>query len=386
MTNPKVRTYLAGIVNRFAHDWGYTYFKMDGLYTGMAVNPRYVSSSYKEDDFGDALFFDKFKTNVEAYRSGLKLVRDNAGPNVFLLGCCVAQNMRTYEASLGLLDAMRIGADNNGSWHGWLRESPVCGTRNYFLNGRVWYNDPDPIYVRESLTTDEARTIASWAAVSGALDSDSDWIPNLPQDRLDILQRTMPAHGATARPVDFFQHDPAQIWTVTDSKFGTRRDIMGIFNWSDQPQSFSIPTSELDLPSAAKYALFDYWANDFLPDVTDTISSTLPPHACQIIAIRPALDHPFVLSTSRNVCQGITDVANEHWDAKSHALSGTSHVVAGETYELRIAQPARSPDRASATATERSSAVSTRVTQDGDNLRVEITSPANGDVAWNVVF
>ena len=157
-TNPTVRDYVRDVVSRIGREWGYTYFKLDGLYTGMAVNPRYVNAGYKEDDFGDAVFYNPEKTNVEVYRDNLKLVREAAGGPVFLLGCNVAQNMRTLGASFGLLDAMRIGPDNSGkSWAQWANRSPVSGSRMYFLNGRIWYNDPDPNYERSSLSLEDAQ-------------------------------------------------------------------------------------------------------------------------------------------------------------------------------------------------------------------------------------
>jgi Melibiase len=86
MTKPEVRDYIRGIVKQIAHDWGFTYFKMDGLYTGMAINPRYPNAGYKDDDLGDAVFADPNKTNVEVYRDGLKLIRETAGPRRVLFG------------------------------------------------------------------------------------------------------------------------------------------------------------------------------------------------------------------------------------------------------------------------------------------------------------
>ncbi|HTW95964.1 MAG TPA: glycoside hydrolase family 36 protein, partial [Tepidisphaeraceae bacterium] len=142
MTNPKARDYLRSIVDTLANKWGFEYFKMDGLFTGTACQLNYVNSGYKEDHFGDAVFFDPNVTNVQAFRIGMKLIRDTAGPNVFLLGCNLAQNMRMFGASFGMFDAMRVGPDNNGhSWSGWMR-SPISGSRLYFLNGRIWFNDP----------------------------------------------------------------------------------------------------------------------------------------------------------------------------------------------------------------------------------------------------
>lgn len=83
MTQPGARAYVRDVVSRMSHDWGYKYFKMDGIYTGLAARHNYINSGYKEDDFGDAVLFDPSKTNIEAFRDGLKMVRDAAGKDVF---------------------------------------------------------------------------------------------------------------------------------------------------------------------------------------------------------------------------------------------------------------------------------------------------------------
>src|SRR5262249_14649139 len=49
MTNPEAREHLRSTVKRIAEDWGYTYFKMDGLWTGTGTKQQYVNSGYKDD-------------------------------------------------------------------------------------------------------------------------------------------------------------------------------------------------------------------------------------------------------------------------------------------------------------------------------------------------
>lgn len=370
MTNPKAQEYLKGIVNNVVHDWGYTYLKLDGFCTGLGAKQIYINSDYNDDHWGEAVPADPSKTYVETFRNGVKLIRDAAGPNVFLLGCNTAQNMRVYGGSFGYVDAMRIGPDNAGTWKDWSEASPLYGSRNYFLNGRVWYNDPDPCYVRTALTLDEARTSASWTAISGQLYTNSDWLPGLPPERLDIIKRTVAPHGKIARPVDFLENDPPRVWQVIEDNSSAqtdvvsssldtidtvRRDVVALYNWSDKEAKFDVPLKSLNLVryvcnekgrplkywKDAHYAAFDFWANQFLPDipVDGTISATLPPHACKIIALRPMVDHPVILSTSAHVTQGMTDILEEHWDPATRRLSGKSKVVAGDPYELRLATP-----------------------------------------------
>lgn len=188
LTRREVQAYLAGMV-RTIHGWGYNYFKMDGLWTGTATEQIYVNDGYRDDQIGsNAPFYNPRKTNLEAFRDGLKLLRQAAGSEVFFSGCNVSQNMRTLGGCLGLVDSMRIGPDNGQHWGDYRQEiarngsgsiitGPVRGTRLYFLNGRTWWNDPDPTYVRASVPLSQARLITSWVALSGQFYLNSDWLP-----------------------------------------------------------------------------------------------------------------------------------------------------------------------------------------------------------------
>lgn len=382
MSQPGAREYVRSVVSRIAKDWGYTYFKMDGFHSGAGTSNVYVNAGYKNDDMSEAVFADPDKSNIEVFRSGIRLVREAAGPGVFFLGCCVTQNMRSYEGSFGLVDAMRVGPDNNGSWKGWSGASPVYGTRHYFLNGRVWWNDPDPEYVRASLTLDEARTMATWTALSGQLNANSDWLPGLPADRIEILKRTLAPHKATARPVDLFESGVPKIWLVSQANGDTRSDVAGLYNWSDEEMPVEITAERLGLAPAKSYAAFDFWANAFLPPVEGTLRTKLAPHACQALALRPMLDHPFLLSTSRHVTQGMTDASDEKWSPANKTLAGRSQVVAGDLYELRVVAPGASK----AMRAETGDRQKMDLIQNGSELRASFTPSATAAVDWKIVF
>jgi hypothetical protein len=387
LTHPGTRDYLRTLVARLTREWGYRYLKLDGLYTGLPANPRYINAGYKEDDFGDAVHHRADVPPVAAYRSGMQLVREAAGPGVFLLGCTMAQNMRTFGASFGLVDAMRVGPDNNANFQAWLR-SPVCGSRHYFLHGRVWYNDPDPMYARAGIPDEEARTIATWTGISGQLYANSDWLPDLPPARLDLIRRTIPPHGATARPLDLLERDPAAIWHVTTARGGVRRDVVAFFNWSAAPATLSCELGRLGLDPTARHAAFDFWSNRFLPTVQGTLTAELPAHGCRVIALRPVEDHPFLLSTSRHVAQAMIEVRDERWDAATGSLSGRSEVLAGDGYELRLALPASPWPRAALAVEldEISSQAGARahLNPDGGGLRIRIDVPQSREVTWQL--
>ena len=348
LTHPGVQAQLARIA-RLYRSWGVTYYKMDGLWTGAACEQIYVNDGYKEDHFGNNLpFHDPLKSNIEAYRSGLKLIRKNAGDDVFFSGCCIAQNMREL-CAIGLVDSMRIGPDYNADKQG-TKTGPLRGSRLYFLNGRVWWNDPDPAKVRASsagssadpaatgaVTLDQARLGASWVAIAGQFFLVSDWLPALPPERLEILKRTMQAHGALARPVDYFDNSLPTTWLVTDTRQPVRRDVIGVFNQETNVLSIDSSLAKLGLVSGKKYYAFDFWANSPTASLEGGLKCEVPPKACRIIAVRAMEGHPVLVSTSRHVTQGMVDVTGEEWNAARKTLSGVSQIVGNDPYELRVA-------------------------------------------------
>lgn len=388
LTNPKTQEYVRAVASRIGRDWGYKYFKLDGLWTGMAAEILYVNTGYKDDRLGEAVLHNPEKTHVEAYRTGLKIVREAGGNGVFLLGCNVAQNMRTLGGSFGLLDAMRIGPDNGRDW-GSMCAGPFSGSNLYFLNGRVWHNDPDPIYVTNSIPIERARALVSWVTLTGQLNASSENYKALLPERIHLLQRSMPAHGLTARPVDWFEQRIARIWLLTDDRKEPRRDVVGLFNWSEKEEAHIACAAErIGLPQADQYVGFDYWADEFIGPFGNTLETDIPPASCKILAIRPVAARPQVLSTSRHIAQTIPDLLEEKWDGNTRTLSGISRVVANDPYELRIAAMGRTNSwkatRVSVTA--EAGAAITLVDQDEWRVRVRIDASASEDVRWSVVF
>lgn len=386
LTNEGAKAHVRDTVRRIAHDWGYRLFKLDGFWTGTATRQIYVNDGYRDDAIGETEFSNPDKTNIEALRDGAKLVREAAGPDVFLLGCCVSQNMRSLGGSFGLLDAMRVGPDTGAGHIG----APHA-SRLWFLNGRVWWNDPDCVSVRAATPLEQARLNASFTTIAGDLFYNSDWMPALPPERLDILRRCIPSHDAESRPVDVFEQQPARIWHVSDKRGATRRDIVALFNWNEQPATIECAADRIGLPAADEYVAFDFWANQFLPPFREKLRADLPPGgSCRILAVRPKCDHPQLLSTSRHITQGIVDVTGESWDAASATLSATSKIVADDPYELRIVLPTGEHAwhvKSMSLSTEGNGVeIKAEMKQEGPWLRATIHCPASLEVNWKMQF
>jgi hypothetical protein len=383
MTYPPARDYLRSIVDQLANQWCYTFFKMDGLYTGCGTDITNGNPYF--DNLGDGILANPDKTHIEAFRDGLRLVRQTAGPNVFLLGCTIAQNMRSFGGSFGLVDAMRIGPDTGGA----IGAGP--GSRVWFLNGRVWWNDPDCVLVRpDKGSLAWARRNATWVAIAGQLLYVSDWLPDLPAERMEVLKRCIPSHGlVTSRPVDIFDTWMPQVWLLTDTRQAVRRDVVAIYKWWGETEPFSIQTSKIGLPPALEYVGFDFWANKFIPPFKDELSIVLENDSCCCIAVRPSSNVPQLISTSRHVTQGIVDVTEETWNSGSETLSGVSAVVGNDPYELRIVMPkgeTLQEKEVFLSTDDIQAGVKASMTKDGSNLRIMLNSTSSRLVHWSVRF
>jgi len=392
MTHPEAREFLYQVISRITRQWGFKYIKIDGLWTGMAVKILYPQPDYRDDNLGDAVFHNPAKTNIEAYRDGLKLVRQASGDDVYILGCNIAQNMRTLGASIGLVDGMRIGRDIGARWSSILN-CVEMGARLYFMHNRLWHNDPDCLMLREPLTLDQARAWGSWIAISGQLNIVSEWLPGLPHERLDIIKRSMPNHGLCGRPIDLFENPFGQIWHLTAGTKQNRKDIIGMFNWDDKkPETVRVELDNLYLPEGGSgtYVGFDYWADKFIRPFTGKLEAELRPSSCRVAGIQKLLDRPVLVSTSRHITQGIIDVVEQNWDNQRKTLSGKSRVVGLDTYELRIFIPSNGQYRkvgsVDVSKEDKQAGVTIKTKQKGPEVRITIDSSENRLVSWDIAF
>ena len=345
MTNPEARAYVAEQTRRITYDWGMGYIKFDGIWTGY-VGDLQGGRSWKDDHIDNAVFADETASNMSAFRLGLKVQREAAKPGTFILGCNLAQTARALVPSVGFVDAMRVGGDNGpiDMFPDRYRKGPESATVNYFLNGRVWYNDPDPVYVRNVVPLGRARTFASFTAIAGALYNFSDWLPDLNPERIEILKRTLAPHGVTSvRPIDYFESDLPNAWVL--EKDGVR--VFGLYNWNtNEAMRVDYPAAYAGFDPEKTYIGFDFWNDSIVPSFRGRLATDIPADDCRVLAVRELVDRPFVISTSRHVASPVFDIRDERWDAASKTLSGVSHVVPGERYELRIVAGGRLVRRA----------------------------------------
>jgi alpha-galactosidase len=156
------------LVEGAGHNWDQDLYGLDTTRAGAAA--------YLREVFGwlGSIGFDYFKLDflyagalddLSAYRAGLRLVREAAGPDAYLVG-----SGAPILSSAGLVDAMRVSADIAPEYEpdGGDPSRPsqfgatLSAVGRAFQHGRFWVNDPDCLIARPAV---ERR--AEWSDVVG---------------------------------------------------------------------------------------------------------------------------------------------------------------------------------------------------------------------------
>jgi hypothetical protein len=91
--------------------------------------------------------------------------------------------------------------------------------------------------------------------------------------------------------------------------------------------------------AGTRFAVYDVWGGDVLPDVTGNVVLDVEPHDARVVALRPASERPAVVGTTRHVVQGALDIATEEWDAATRRLHVRSHALDSRPYQVTVAVP-----------------------------------------------
>lgn len=356
-TNPGALGFLRSDVKRIMHDWGFDYLKID-----------FVIEETMADRYSDGR-----ATKAMAFRNGVSAIREAMGPEKFLLGCGAPLG-----SSVGLVDGMRIGNDVEArrDWRGLMVGMRAAAAR-YHLHGKVWWNDADCLLVRPPLTLDQARLWASTVALTGGLVLDSDRLVELDAERLDIIRKVMPASGVSARPVDLFEHLPAELWL---HKVEPQPDwwVIGIFNYSESATSRSIDLRRLGLPRQVVAA--DIWTQAQFTSSDGYLRVSLKPTSCLMLSVRALPGHPQVVFTSRHVIQASADGIESKWDSARKQLFGSCRLVGGDDYAMGIYLP----PGFERTEVSSSPQVDLKEEKKGDLLLVRLRSPESRRIQWTV--
>jgi alpha-galactosidase len=321
LTHPDAMAYIKDVIHTAVDKWGFPYLKLDFLYAA-ALPGRHRDAS---------------RTRAQVMRAGLEAVREAAGEDTFILGCSCPLG-----SAVGLVDAMRISPDTarrwNSSYRGiryYIRDEPSFPSAfnaahsslvRSNLHRRWWINDPDCLLLRPDthLTEVEVQTIASVIALTGGSLILSDHLPELPPERRQIAASLLPLIGKRPFILDWFDSvTPQRVQLDLEGPQGGWH-LIGLFNWQDETQDFTLQQSDFYLKGAGEMYAREFWSGEtyILPDELASpeglILEKVPPHGVVLFALQPRRKYrPQYLGSDLHISQGLEVI---DWQANDKSL------------------------------------------------------------------
>ncbi|MDO5553034.1 MAG: alpha-galactosidase [Planctomycetia bacterium] len=371
-TNAEVRAHWKKIFDRASHEWGYEFFKIDGMSAdGPGYSAHFFEMPYVRAAFKDPAFPNPFEASVIAFREGI-------GPDRVFLAC--QGHASGPEAKYA--DASRIGSDivhpnQPVKWANLMQQAGRT-LNQIFTHNIVFFADPDTLLVNEALTLEEARLSTTVVSLPGQMMFAGDKLGELPLERMRLLQQTLPV--ADIHPMQlypFFRMLP--VWDLKVSRDFLSWDVVALFNWGEEEQKVGFDFKELGLSSDTEYLVYEFWTETFLGSNRDRFEMTVPGHGVRLLAVHKRCTRPQYVSSNRHITQGGVELKALTWNEESRTLSGTVALVAGDALTLRFYVPdGYTPET---TTSDDDVAVSVRQESDGI-LAVTLTGKTKGEATF----
>ncbi|MBI3819155.1 MAG: NPCBM/NEW2 domain-containing protein [Planctomycetes bacterium] len=328
------------------------------------------------------------KTNVEPdYAATLADIRRLAGPGVVFANDWGGRPLpgAPFAPTSGFtsFDIYKMGK-SHGSDASSFRDAGNSVARGARVNGNLVWSDPDSIRVGEGISLNQARAWLSAVSLSGQTMFFNEKPGDLSAERKELISRALPPLPIRNMYVPSPINEVAAL-AFWSEKEGETRLIIGYFNWFTKGSPIeSWHFDDATLRFLADSEKFDFWGNRFIGryDISKSAGIELPDSSCAVIAARRARPNPFVISSNRHISQGILEISGEKYDDATRTLSGTSEVIAGDAYELRIVIPDMNWQMSQFDA----SGAGITQSQEGRLIRVAWKPAATGPVQWKAKF
>ncbi len=371
-----VRKHMEDTHRIMSQDWGYEYFKIDGM---SGRSPGYSAHFFERPEVRAAFkqpCDDPFRLCVEALRRGM-------GPDRIWLAC---QGHYTGP-EIGQADAGRLGGDivhANQPPH-WANYHHQASTvlNQLFVHNIVWYGDPDTLMVGTFAPTPLARLATTVVGLPGQMMFAGDKLAELPADRMRLYQQVLPV--CDTRPLDLFPiFEMLPVWDLKVALPFASWDVVSLFNWTEKDAQVGVRFDELGLPADREYLVYDFWNQRLLGRFKTEYACTLPGHSNGLLAVHPALDRPQFLSSDRHITQGAVDLEDLRWNDAACTLSGRVRLVQNHPTNLVFCVP-KTFEPVSATSPSPETKLLTTPRPDG-TLTLNIQRSTSGPAEWQLTF
>jgi Melibiase/Alpha galactosidase C-terminal beta sandwich domain len=413
-SNPEVLEFLKKLFTTL-DNWGFDYYKFDGEFAIPSYAPKVDHQK----------LFNADADPLATYRTRLKVIRDVLGPDRFIEGCPAGTPLN----GIGVFQSYFNGDDLYNTWQGMY---PLFSSinANAFLNHLVVYLMPGegvelgpPITLEQvkqsrhpsvlstardreqpltqfGTTLAEAHTLVAYLALTGVVYPLASVMPELPQERVNLLKMTLPplpifpmdlySRGTDMQydrfkyvTADNYIHNYPELLDLKVNAASGIYDVVGVTNWRSEATNKRVSFGEQLGLSSSSYLVFDFWNKRLLGVFDKDIDVKVLPHDTQVLLIHPVVDHPQLLGTARHI-SGSYSIDALGWEQAENRLHGRSTTIAGEPYSLWFRVP-KEFTLSTADASHGNRKVPVKTELDGELLTLIIPGQ-EGPVDWELAF
>ena len=330
-TVAEAREHLRKIHDIASHDWGYEFFKIDGM-SGRGAG--YCAHLYERPDirarFKDPTCPNPFELCVKAFRDGI-------GPDRVFLAC----QGHFSGAEAAYADASRTGADivhpnQPVKWANILLQAR-CTINQIFAHNIVFWADPDCMLVsQQALAREQAQVEATIVSLPGQQMFAGDKLATLAPDRIRLLQQALPV--CDVRPASlypYFGHLP--VWNLHLSRPFGDWHVVALFNWGDEPAVVGFDWDEIGEPDERAFACWEFWTESWQGVNQEHFEMQVPARSVRLLALQPYAAHPQFLTSDRHMTQGGVELKDQRW--ADDRLEATVEVIGGFPMTVRFSVP-----------------------------------------------
>ena len=330
-TVPAAREHLKKIFHIASRDWGYEFFKIDGM---SGRNHGYCAHLYERPEiralFSDPSCPNPFELCVKAFREGI-------GDDRLFLAC---QGHFTG-AEAAYADASRTGADivhpnQPVKWENILLQAR-CTVNQIFAHSNVFWCDPDCMLVgQDALKREQAQVEATVVALPGQQTFAGDKLAELAPDRVKLIQQALPVCPTQpAKLYPQFGHLP--VWDLRVSRPFGDWHVVALFNWGDEEKTVGFGWDEIGECADRRFVGWEFWSGCFIGSVAGRLDLAVPPRSVRLVALHPESGKPQFISSDRHVTQGAISLKDQAWSNGKLALR--VEAIGGFAQTLRFFVP-----------------------------------------------
>ena len=319
-TVPEAREHLKKIFETASKDWGYEFFKIDGM---SGRNKGYCAHLYERPEiraqFKDPSVKNPFELCVKAFREGI-------GERAIFLAC----QGHTSGAEAAYAEMARTGADivhpNEPVKWGNVLLQARCTINQIFTHNISMIADPDTVLVKD-LPLEQARVSCTVVALPAQLTFFGDRLAELDASQMKMLQQTLPP--AFVRPLSLYPYfSMLPVWNLAvNSPVLGEYNVVAFFNWGDEDAEISATPEELGICPKSDYVGFEFWTQKPLGKLSKPFSQKVPARGVRLVVISKEKKFPQWIGNDRRIAQTAEELNEFKWDAAAKTLKCNASVI-----------------------------------------------------------